>query len=150
MMRAREVWSVRRRARLGDEGGSSVLILMCVPVLVAAFGLVVDYGGRLELEDQAQWAADQAARSAGQCIQQSTVQSGNLPISLDVEAARAAALNVVTAAGMDGTVTVSDGRIEVRVTAQYDPKILPVPRDVTGYSSSRIAYGVGTDETGGG
>ena len=125
-----------------------MLILMCLPVLIAAFGLVVDYGGRLELEDQAQWTADQAARAAGQRIQEGTVQAGNLPTGLNVEAATAAARSVVAAAGMDGTVAVSDGRIEVRVTAQYDPKILPVPRDVTAYSSSRIAYGVGTDESG--
>ena len=150
MTRVRTVVSaVLRRGCLGDEGGSSVLILMCVPVLVAAFGLVVDYGGRLELEDQVQWTADQASRSAGQCIQQATVQYGNVPTQLDVEAARAAALDVVSAAGMAGTVIVADGRIEVAVTARYDAKILPISGDVTGHSSARVAYGVGTEETSG-
>jgi hypothetical protein len=49
-----------------------------------------------------------------------------------------------------GTSAYEPGEVfTVTVTAHYDAKILPISGDVTGRSSSRIAYGVGTDESGG-
>jgi len=135
-----------RRRRSGDEGASALLIVMCIPVLIAALGLVVDYGGRLETENQAQWTADQAARAAGERIEVSLAQTSGVPTALDASAAVTAGESVITAEGMTGTVTISDGRVQVAVQTHYNAKILfPLSGEVTGTSSARVAYGVGTE-----
>lgn len=112
----------RWRRRRDDEGGAGVFALMCVPVLVACFGLVVDVGGRLEMESQVQWTADQAARAAGQRIDTWAAQSDGVPTTMDVAAAVAAAEEVVSLAGMTGEVTVSDGRVQIVVTGHSTPR----------------------------
>jgi Flp pilus assembly protein TadG len=122
-----------------------VLILMCVPVLVASLGLVVDTAGKLGLENQVQWTAEQAARAAGQQIQGPTAQHARGEVLVDVDSAVAAARQVVSSSGMTGTVQVVGGQVEVTVTARYEAKILPVSGDVTGHSTARTAHGVGVE-----
>ena len=148
MIRTRKTADVlaRRRRHFGDEGASALLIMMCIPVLIAALGLVVDYGGRLGTENQAQWTADQAARAAGQRIQVSIAQTSGVPTTLDANTAVAAGESVITAEGMTGTVTIANGQVQVTVQTRYNAKILfPLSGEVTESSSARIAYGVGTE-----
>lgn len=141
-------WVVRRRA--ADERGEvSVLAAGLVPALIIAIGLVVDGGGRLQAQDQAQYAAEQAARAAAQQVSISALQYGKPPV---VDRARAveAAQETLTAAGVTGQVDVVDGAsVRVSTTVVYRTKFLPLigvgQLTATGSAEARAVRGIGQE-----
>ncbi|MCL2091343.1 MAG: pilus assembly protein TadG-related protein [Micrococcales bacterium] len=130
------------RAR-GDDGHTGVLVLMCVPVLIAGFGVVVDLGGRYEAGNQVAWTAQQAARAAAQRLDAGGLQEGYPPTSWDLDQAAAAGQEVIGAAGMTGTVTFVDGEVLVTTQTTYTPKILGLRTwTVDGDASVRMVRGI--------
>jgi Flp pilus assembly protein TadG len=120
-----------------------VFVLMCVPVLIAGFGVVVDLGGRYDTGNQVAWTAQQAARAAAQRLDAGGLQEGAPPTAWDLGQAEAAGQEVIGAAGMTGTVTFADGEVHVTTRAVYDPKVLGVGTwTVDGDASVRVVRGV--------
>lgn len=104
---------MRLRCRSRDDRGDSTLLLVaCVVALILAVGLVVDGSARLRADDQAQFAADQAARAAGQQVAISDYRAGRGP---RVQTARAISVAQASLAASDvtGTVDVTGAAIVV-------------------------------------
>ncbi|MDO5534429.1 MAG: pilus assembly protein TadE [Propionibacteriaceae bacterium] len=99
-----------------DERGQSLssLVAVVLVALLGVAGLVVDGGAQSAARAQATTVASHAARAAADATAQR--RASGLP--LDVGAAQAAAHAALADRGVGGSVSVVDGRIHVRVTAQ--------------------------------
>jgi len=104
----------RRRAPR-DEGRIALLVIVLTLAVLAMIGLSVDGGGKLRALQRADRVAVEAARAAGQAIAAPQAIRGGSKV-VDPVAAVQAAQNYLTAAGVTGTVTISDDRKEVTVT----------------------------------
>lgn len=93
-----------------NERGASVTALFAavMVVLVMAVGLVVDGGAQTAAKSRAETVAAEAARAGSAANASASIQGGSPDTS-----ARAAAQRVLDARGMQGTITVSGGRITV-------------------------------------
>lgn len=109
---------IRRVAR--DDGRISLLVAVLTFAVLAMIGLSVDGGGKLRALQRADRLAVEAARAAGQAILAPQAIQGGAKV-VDPPAAVAAAQHYLAAAGVAGTVAVSeDGRqITVTVTIVY-------------------------------
>ncbi len=107
-----------------DERGAVTVWLAGASVLmVSIIGITVDLGGQLHAKERAHTIAAQAARTGSEQIT-ADAMLGEKP-RLDVRNARAAAYSYLRAAGVDGTVSVSDGvRVTVTVVDTYQPLFL--------------------------
>ena len=118
----------RLAARRDDDGGwVSLLVLVLVVAVLAMIGLSVDGGGKVRALERADNLAAEAARAAGQALQgPQAIQGG--PKVIDPAAAVTAAYAYLTAAGVDGTVTVWPDRrhVTVTVTITYRTVFLPL------------------------
>jgi len=113
----------RARGIVGDDSGAvSVFVAGIALCLILLIGLVVDGGGRLRAAQRADTLAAEAARSAGQEIDLGQVVADGT-VRVSPEAAISAVSSYLSAAGADGSATVSpDGRtISVTVTVAYRP-----------------------------
>lgn len=134
-----------------DERGSiSIWLATTSFVMMVLVGLAVDLGGQVHAKQRAHDVAAQAARAGGQRIEPAAAIEGR-SLSVDLAAARAAALDYLEAAGVEGTVSVSGGdTITVEVTDSYSPKFLGVigigDLDVTGEASARVVRSLGGTE----
>jgi Flp pilus assembly protein TadG len=109
---------------LRDEGGAVTAFVACFAVaLLAVFGLVVDGGLILASRRQAFNAADAAARSGAQAVDETALRAGR-PLLLDEGRARTRALEFLDASGMDGSVVVTGDRITVTATTTRDLSVL--------------------------
>ncbi|GAA5122550.1 hypothetical protein GCM10023339_41130 [Alloalcanivorax gelatiniphagus] len=127
--------------RRDDSGSISVWFATGAFVMVVLVGLVVDVGGKVQTQQHARAVAAQAARVGAQELDASSVKGRGLAI--DVAAARAAAQAYLRAAGVDGTVAVTEGTVlTVRTADTYKTKFLGViglnSMAVTGQSSARL------------
>ncbi len=106
------------RSRSDRGGGSlSVWVLLLIPVIFLAVGLVVDGGRKTAAGAEAQAAAVAASR-AGSDAAATQLLAGQDPTS----AASAAARNYLAVAGVSGSVSVSGGTIRV-TTSQTRPTV---------------------------
>ncbi|MFV0308947.1 MAG: pilus assembly protein TadG-related protein [Desertimonas sp.] len=108
-----------RRAR-GDRGNVSLLIVMVLPALFIAAGLVLDGGRQIEMRRAAHGHAAAAARAA--------VQLGDVEVRtgvLDPAMAIARASAELGRTGADGVASVSGQTVTVTVTATVDYVLLP-------------------------
>ena len=97
---------------------SAVILLMCI-------GVAVDLSSQVRAEQHAYDVAAQAARTGGEALDATSVD-GSYP-SLAVGQARAAVDQYLAAAGVTGTMTVTDGtNVRVTVTDTYDPLFLGI------------------------
>lgn len=97
---------------------SAVIMLMCI-------GVAVDLGSQVRAQQHAYDVAAQAARTGGEALDSSSVE-GRYP-SLTVGQAQAAVNRYLAAAGVTGTMTVTDGTtVHVTVTDTYDPLFLGI------------------------
>ncbi|MEU6987320.1 pilus assembly protein TadG-related protein [Streptomyces sp. NPDC046324] len=89
--------------------------------ILMVMGLLVDGGGALNAANRATSLAQEAARTAGQQIDPAQAIDGTA-ITIDPDAAASAAQDYLTAAGVQGTVTITDdGQIlTVTVNDTYD------------------------------
>ena len=106
-----------------DERGSvSVIFLACVVVLVVVVGLVVDSSGKYQSTQNAQMTAASAARAGTNAVAGQAVVDGTL--QLNGSAAQVAAQNYLTAAGLEGNVSVVGDTITVSVEDTYTTRFL--------------------------
>lgn len=129
---------MRRRGR-GDCGNVSLLVVIMVPALLAAGGLVLDGGRQLEARRESQGAAASAARAAAQMSEQEVYAR-----ALDPTLAGARADAHLAAAGHVGQVVVTPDRVTVTVTETVQNLILPGAKTVSSTSTSAAIDGIST------
>ena len=141
----------RRDKRGRDERGSiSIWMVTSSFVMMVLVGLAVDLGGQVHTQQRARDIAAQAARTGGQQVQAAPAIEGRY-LNVDVSAARSAAEAYVSAAGIDGTVSISGGdTITVDVTDTYEPRFLALlgidHLNVTGTATARLVRSLGGTE----
>ncbi|WP_425824635.1 pilus assembly protein TadG-related protein [Streptomyces fractus] len=113
---------VRQLRERGDAGGVELFLPIMAIAIFVMLGLVVDGTGVLNGNSRATYAAQEAARAAGQQIDPDQAITGEA-IVVDPDAAAAAAQDYLDAEGLSGDVVVSeDGKvITVTVNDSYDP-----------------------------
>lgn len=126
--------------RLGsDRGNVSLLVVLLLPALLMAGGLVLDGGRQLQARRQANAAATAAARAATQ-LSADEVYAGGLEAGL----ARGRAQVELARHGATGAVSVSGTSVTVTVRAEVDYLLLPGSATVTESSTSDPSEGVRT------
>ncbi|MFI6494301.1 pilus assembly protein TadG-related protein [Streptomyces sp. NPDC050564] len=134
-----------------DRGGVTVFVAICVVALLGIIGVAVDGGGKMRATERADFIATEAARAGGQAIDPAQAVPGNA-ITVDSQAAQAAAQAYLRSAHMAGTVAVSaDGKtLTVTTTGSYDTKFLSVAGigslSVTGHGTATLLHGVTVPE----
>lgn len=135
--------ALRKALRSRSDRGSISLFAVVITVgLIVVIGLVVDGGGKIHAQQRAQTAAREAARAGGQAIVAGTAIRGQGAV-VDTSAARTAAQNYLTAAGVAGTVSIQGGNtVVVRTSETYQPTFLSIvgvgTQTVTGQSDAEI------------
>ncbi len=121
----------------GDRGYVALFIVMMIPVVLVAAGLVLDGGRQLQARRDANGAAQAAARAA---VQMTPSELYAEELSADLAAGRGQA--ELSQQGYDGGVTVAGSEVTVTATATVDRLILPGSASVTGTATSQAASGV--------
>ena len=137
------------RAR-NERGSISLWLVTSSFVMMMLVGLAVDLGGQVHAKQRAHDVAAQAARAGGQQVQAAPAIQGQF-LAVDVAAARRAAEDYLSAAGVTGTVSVTGGdTITVEVTDTYQPTLLTFigvsTLTVTGEASARLVRSLGGAE----
>ncbi len=134
-----------------DERGSiSLWMVTSSFVMMVLVGLAVDLGGQVHAQQRARDLAAQAARTGGQQVQAAPAIEGRY-LNVDVSAARSAAEAYLSAAGVDGTVSISGGdTITVDVTDTYEARFLALlgidHLNVTGTATAHLVRSLGGTE----
>ncbi|WP_331736686.1 hypothetical protein OG426_55170 (plasmid) [Streptomyces canus] len=100
-----------------DRGSMSLFLAMSALAILMVMGLLVDGGGALNASNHATSLAQEAARTAGQQLDPAQAIEGTA-ITIDPEAARAAALDYLAAANVQGDVQITDGGQTLTVTVR--------------------------------
>lgn len=136
---------IQRIRQSSDRGESAIMLVVAVTTMILAVGFVVDGGGKLQADDSAQYAAEQAARAAGQEIDAVQAGTGTVPAA-QASAARAAAHEVLSATGASGSVTITGTQLTVRAQTTYSTKLLGVigigRLDGNGEANAEITRGI--------
>ncbi|MCX4515950.1 pilus assembly protein TadG-related protein [Streptomyces sp. NBC_01619] len=103
------------RVQRRDRGSMSLFFALCTLAIFMVMGLLVDGGGALNAGNRATSLAQEAARTAGQQIDPAQAIEGTA-ITIDPDAAVGAAKDYLTAAGVQGDVTITDGGQTLTVT----------------------------------
>ncbi len=141
----------RRDKKGRDERGSiSLWMVTSSFVMMVLVGLAVDLGGQVHAQQRARDLAAQAARTGGQQVQAAPAIEGRY-LNVDASAARSAAEAYLSAAGIDGTASISGGdTITVNVTDTYEPRFLALlgidHLDVTGTATAHVVRSLGGTE----
>ena len=108
-----------------DESGSVALwtAMSCLTILILG-GVVIDGGYVLDARRGADRIAEQAARLAADQVDSTSLHTGN--VSIDAEAAHAAAINYLRHQGVSGNVTVDNDAVTVTVTDYQASSVLGV------------------------
>ncbi|MFD8882100.1 hypothetical protein ACFV0H_06200 [Streptomyces erythrochromogenes] len=131
-----------RRALRDDRGAMSLFVLVTIVALFLVAALVYDGAGKLRALTHAEGVAHEAARAGGQAIDAGKAISGG-GVSVDRNAAVAAARTYLSREGVSGTVTVSEdgGSLQVTVTESYHALFLGgASGSVTGHGSANLVY----------
>lgn len=131
-----------RRALRDDRGAMSLFVLVTVVALLAVAALVYDGAGKLRALTHAEGVAHEAARAGGQAVDAGKAISGG-GVSVDRNAAVAAARTYLSREGVSGSVTVSEdgGSLQVTVTESYHAIFLGgASGTVTGHGSANLVY----------
>ena len=131
-----------------DECGSiTVWLALASFVMIFLVGLAVDLGGQVHAHERAHDLAAQAARAGGEEVEGGAAVQGR-DLAVDPAAARTAAQRYLDAAGVSGTVAITNGNtITVTVHDSYDPRFLGAiginHLDVTGTATARLIRTLG-------
>jgi len=141
--------SMKRHVLSCDRGSVSLYAVMATFAAIILLGLVVDGGGRVHAEQHASSVAREAARAAGQEIDEATAMGG-AGATVNLAGAQHAAQSYLDAAdGAAGTAQVANGTVEITATATYEPVMLSIigigPMTVHADATARSA-----ETTGGG
>jgi hypothetical protein len=121
----------------GSHGNVSLLVVILLPALLTAAGLVLDGGRQLQARREAGAAAASAARAAIQLSEQEL-----LGVGLDPGLATQRASAELANQGVDGSVAVSGQSVTVTATASVDYLILPGGRSVAATSTASPVTGI--------
>ena len=102
-----------------------VLVVLLVPVLILASGLVLDGGAALSTKDRVLGEAAEAARIGADALDVITYRRTGHAV-VEPARARTAAKRFLAATGDHYTVTVSADSVTVNVTADYRTQLLNV------------------------
>ena len=116
----------RLRRCSGQRGSVSVFVVVMVPALLAAAGLVLDGGRQLEARRSAHGAAQAAARAAVQGSDDEVIGG-----AIDPDQALGRAQSELALRGASGSAILVDGKIVVTVTASVDYLILPGGKSIS-------------------
>ncbi|MFE5717851.1 pilus assembly protein TadG-related protein [Streptomyces erythrochromogenes] len=112
----RRITALRDRIRLGEDRGSlSPFYALSALGIIMIMGLLVDGGGALNATNKATGLAQEAARAAGQQLNIPAAVQGT-EITVDPDAAVAAAQDYLATQNVSGSVTVTDGGQGLEVT----------------------------------
>lgn len=126
------------RRRIGDDRGYvSAFIVMMIPVVLVAAGLVLDGGRQLQARRDANGAAQAAARAA---VQMTPPELYADTLNSDLAAGRGQA--ELSRQGFSGSVSIAGGEVTVTTRASVDRLILPGSASVTGTATSNASIGV--------
>ncbi len=132
-----------------QRGSMSLFAVVVVVAMIVIVGLVVDGGARLHAAQQADDVAREAARAAGQAVQSGSAVRGTA-VMTDAAAARQAARAYLAAAGVNGSVSVTNVTVHVSADQTYTPIFLSIigigPATVTGHADARIVRVVAGQE----
>jgi Flp pilus assembly protein TadG len=142
------VTGLLRRAAREDDGRVALLVLVMAFGVLVMIGLSVDGGGKMRAIQRADNIAAEAARAGGQAIQLDQAAAGGEKVP-DPAQAVAQAQNYLAAAGVEGTVTLTDDGgqqiISVTVTTTYNTQMLGLiginQLSVTGTGSAQLLTG---------
>lgn len=132
-------------AHLDDRGSAAIFFVVAIGAMLAMIGLAVDYSGVIRSRQHAYLVAGEAARSGAQQVAAPSAMSGLAP-SADPAAAAAAADTYLSAAGVTGTATITNGGTLIVVTTaeSYTPRFLGAfgvgPITVEGSAEARLAH----------
>ncbi|MER8236141.1 pilus assembly protein TadG-related protein [Streptomyces sp. NPDC094049] len=118
----RRITALRDRIHHGEDRGSlSPFYALSAIGIIMIMGLLVDGGGALNATNRATGLAQEAARTAGQQLHVPAAVQGT-EITVDPDAAVAAAQDYLAAQNVSGSVAVTDGgqRLEVTVHDTYN------------------------------
>ncbi|MGW6357936.1 TadE/TadG family type IV pilus assembly protein [Streptomyces sp. NPDC055092] len=108
--RLKQLGSALTEGRRRDCGSMSLFFAVTTVAILMVMGLLVDGGGALNASNRATSLAQEAARTAGQQLDPAQAIEGTA-ITIDPDAAQAAARDYLVAAGVQGDVTIDgDGR----------------------------------------
>jgi Flp pilus assembly protein TadG len=98
-----------------EDGSMSLFFAVTTVGLLMVMGLLVDGGGALNASNCAESLAQEAARTAGQQLDPAQAIEGTA-ITIDPDAAQAAAQDYLAAAGVQGDVQITDDGQTMTVT----------------------------------
>ncbi|MGE0306143.1 MAG: TadE/TadG family type IV pilus assembly protein [Acidimicrobiia bacterium] len=128
-----------------DRGTITVFVSVFMIALIAVAGLVIDGGSMLAARREASNVAESAARAGAQAIDEDCARAGD-GVRLNPVTARRRAEDYLTAAGYQGTVSITGDSVSVVVTIDKQLFILGVvgvaDRSVTGRGSAHGVRGV--------
>ena len=132
--------------RHNQRGSVSVWLALAATAMILCVGIAVDLGGHVHAQQRARDLAAQAARTAGEQIATGPSVRGESP-TVDTAAAKRAAANYLTRAGVTGTVQITRGDVlVVTVSDSYTPVFLSMlgvrTIRVTGHSTARLVRAV--------
>jgi len=130
-----------------EHGSITVWLALASFVMIFLVGLAVDLGGQVHAHERAHDLAAQAARAGGEEVEGGAAIQGH-DLTINTAAARAAAERYLEAAGVEGTVAITNGdTIRVTVTDSYTPQFLGLiginRLDVTGTATARLIRTLG-------
>lgn len=133
--------------RCDERGSITVWLAVASFVMMFLVGLAVDLGGQVHAHERAHDLAAQAARAGGEEVEGSSAIQGR-ELTISPAAARAAAERYLDAAGVSGTVEITNGEtITVTVRDSYDPQFLGLiginRLDVSGTATARLIRTLG-------
>lgn len=138
-------------SRPRDERGSiTVWLALSSFVMIFLVGLAVDLSGQVHAHERAHDVAAQAARAGGEEVEGAAAIQGH-ELAISPASARVAAQHYLDAAGVSGTVEITDGNtITVTVHDSYDPHFLGLiginHLDVTSTATARLVRTLGGTE----
>jgi Flp pilus assembly protein TadG len=107
-----------------ERGAITVWVAMAISILVLVIGITVDLTGQVNAQQHSFEMAQQAGRAAANQVATSQVMAGDNP-TIDISAASTAAASYLTAAAVEGEVTVTGPTsLHVHVTTVYQPRFL--------------------------
>jgi len=111
----------------GDRGSMTAYLLITTVAIFALAGLVLDGGAALAAHGRAADVAQQAARAGVDALDERSLRSATpAGLTANPAAARAAAGEVLAAAGVSGDVSVNGGSVTVTARATQPSAILGI------------------------
>ncbi|MFD4910943.1 pilus assembly protein TadG-related protein [Kitasatospora purpeofusca] len=143
------------RARLGgrpDRGALSIFVAICAAVVVVVIALVVDAGGKLRVAERVDAYAQEAARMAGQQLDEAALLRGEGYKLRARQYVEAAANNYLALYGLSASrvdFSPDNTTVTITVQAEFHPVMLGElgKRKITGKGSATLVHGVKEAET---